>query len=571
VRWNRWRNIAITLIDPGQFFNECKRLFTSTNKTSQGFMEEVLGQPLGLRSDEWYFFQMSRGSPLVLSFFVFAVAFCCLRFVRLEQKLYWVDEVATSEHITPDIADQIESGLESGDIKNAGQVASLMELSKPATLSGTVVDLVASDPHHTPPYYLLLNLWSRLFGLEPGKLRLLSAVFSLAAVPALYWLALELFQSPLIAAISVWLYALSPFELIYAQQAREYSMWILLILLSSASLVCAARRPRLTSWLLYFLFTSTMLWTHLLSIWIVIAHSAFMAIHFRGSRKTIISFGSVVALSVLLLGPWLIMVGTRQAELNDFSGIGNKVAPSLYVETFLLNLSRTVLDTDLPSYEHLPYFQWRLIVPIAATVLLIASCVWLFIRRATSELRTLLCLLSVCTMLPLVLADVVAGGRRALLPRYDSPTWISLDLILAFSIVHALSTQRKLNLWAGRAAMVLILCCGSFSQGKFLSRTTWWTTRPPDLARSAVVLAGNPNVALGVDLSSFHTGQVISLAYFLRERPIIAIKDQSVPMYSGEALVYRPSDELIRNIEESHRFLTRQETGYLWRLSPLQP
>ncbi len=534
-------------------------------------MEEVLGQPLGLRSDEWYFFQMSRGSPLALAFVVFAVGFCCLRFVRLEQKLYWVDEVATSEHITPDVADQVESGLASGDIKNIAQVASLMKLSKPTTLSGTVVDLAASDPHHTPPYYLLLNLWSRLFGLEPGKLRLLSAVFSLAAIPALYWFALELFQSDLIAAISIWLYALSPFELIYAQQAREYSMWILFILLSSASLIGAARRPRLASWVLYFFFTSTMLWTHLLSIWIVMAHSAFMALHFRGSRKTLLSFVLVVALSFLLLAPWLMMIGTRPAELYDFGGIEVQVAPLLYLETFFLNLSRTVLDVDLPSYEHLPYLQWRLIVPIAATILLIASCVWLFLRRATPESRTLLCLLGVCTMLPLVLADVLAGGRRALLPRYDSPTWISLDLILAFSMVNALSTQKKLNQWAGRTAMVLILCCGSYSQWQFLSGTTWWTTRPPDLAKSAVVLAANPNVPLGLDMSSLHTGQLISLAYFLREGPIITIKDQSDPMYSDEAFVYRPSEELIRNIEESHRFLARQETGYLWRLSPLQP
>ena len=534
-------------------------------------MEEVLGQPLGLRSDAWYLFQMPREYPLALTLVVFAVVFCCLRFVKLGQKLYWVDEVATSEHLTPDVADQIESGLASGDIKNTKQIASLMELSRPTTLRGTVADLVASDPHHTPPYYLILNLWSRLFGLGPGQLRLLSAVFSLAAIPALYWFALELFQSHLIAAISVWLYALSPFELIYAQQAREYSLWILLMLLSSASLICAARRLRATSWLLYFLFTSTLLWTHLLSIWIVIAHSAFVAIHFRGSRKIMISFGSVVALALLLLAPWLIMIETRPAELNDFGGIDKQVAPSLYVETFLLNLSRTVLDVDLPSYEHLPYFQWRLMVPIAATLLLIAACLWLFMRRATSELRTLLCLLGICSMIPLLLADIVAGGRRALLPRYDSPAWISLDLIMAFSIAHALSTQKKLNLWAGRAAMVLILCCGSYSQWQFFSKTTWWTTRPPDLAKSAVLLADNPNLPLGVDLSSFHTGQVISLAYFLRERPIITIKDQIVPMYSGETLVYRPSEELIRNIEKSHRFSARQETEYLWRLSSLQP
>lgn len=515
---------------------------------------------------------MSKGCPLALTFVVFAVVFCCLRFVRLEQKLYWVDEVVTSEHITPDIDDQIESKLASGDIKNIKQVASLIELSKPTTLSGTVADLAATDPHHTPPYYLLLNLWSRLFGLEPGKLRLLSAIFSLAAVPALYWFALELFQSHLIAAISVWLYALSPFELIYAQQAREYSMWILLTLLCSASLICATRRPRLRSWLLYFSITSTMLWTHLLSIWIVIAQAAFMGVHSRRNRKTLIAFSSAATFSLLLLAPWLIMVVTRPAELNDYGGIEKQVAPSLYAETFLLNLSRTVLDVGLPSYEHLPYFQWRLIVPIAATIVLIASGLWRFMRTATSEWRTLLCLLGVSTMLPLMLADVVAGGRRALLPRYDSPAWISLDLILAFSIANALLTQKKLNLWAGRAAMVLILCCGSYSQWEFLSRTIWWTSRPPALAKSAVWLADNANAPLAFDLSSFHPRHMISLAYFLGERSMISIKDQNLDgPYPTEVFIYRPSDELIRNVEESHRFLIRQETGYIWRFSWLQP
>jgi hypothetical protein len=211
-------------------------------------------------------------------------------------------------------------------------------------------------------------------------------------------------------------------------------------------------------------------------------------------------------------------------------------------------------------------------VPMVATVLLIASCVWLFVQRATSELRTLLLLLGVSTMLPLILADIVAGGRRALLPRYDSPTWMTIDLILAFSIATALSAPKKLNLWAGRAALLLTLFCGSYSQWQFLTRTTWWTSRPPDLAKAAVFLAENPNVPLAIDLSSVHSDQMFSLACFLREGPIMAIKDQSLnQLYPREFFVYRPSDGLIRNIDESHSFLIRQETSYVWRLSRLQP
>lgn len=263
------------------------------------------------------------------------------------------------------------------------------------------------------------------------------------------------------------------------------------------------------------------------------------------------------------------MIATRPAELNDFGGVEKKVAPLLYGETFLLNFSRTVLDVNLPSYEHLPYFHLRLILPIVATIVLIVSCVWVFMRRATSESRMLLFLIGVSTMLPLVLADVVAGGRRALLPRYDSPTWISLNLILAFSIATALSTKRAFSVWAGRAAILLIFCFGLYSYCQFLPRATWWTTRPPELAGSAEFLAGNPNVPLAFDLSSLPTGQVISLACFLRQRPIVAIKDQSIATYPGEVFVYRPSEELIRNVKISHLFVTERETSYLWRFIPL--
>lgn len=514
---------------------------------------------------------MSGSCPFAVPLVVVAALFCCLRFVRLEQKLYWVDEVATSEHITYDIDEQISNELTSGDIKDIKQIASLIKFSGSATIGGTVGNLVATDPHHAPPYYLLLNLWSRLFGLEPGRLRLLSAVFSLAAAAALYWLALELFQSHTVAAIAVWLYALSPFQLIYAQQAREYSMWILLILLSSASLISASRRPRFRSWLVYFLLNSALLWTHLLSIWVVIAQAAFMVVHSRKDRRVLTAFGSAATLSFLVYAPWLIMIA-RWSELNDYGGIEKKIAPLLYVETFLLNLSRTLLDVGLPSYEHLPYSQGHLIVPIVATLVLIASCVWVFMRRATPELRILLSLLALSTMLPLILADAVVGGRRALLPRYDSPAWISLDLILAFSIGSALSTAKKRNLWAGSAALILVLCCGGYSQLQFLSRTIWWTSRPPDMAQAAVFLAENPSVPLTIDLSSFNPEEMISLAYFLHERPVVTIKDQDLNSANlRDVLVYRPSEELTRSIEESHSFSVQREAGCLLRFSRLQP
>ncbi|NER30255.1 MAG: hypothetical protein F6J89_22180 [Symploca sp. SIO1C4] len=45
--------------------------------------------------------------------------------------------------------------------------------------------------------------------------------------------------------------AVSPFQVLYAQEAREYSLWTVTILLSTAALLKAMRSPSHSSWGIY--------------------------------------------------------------------------------------------------------------------------------------------------------------------------------------------------------------------------------------------------------------------------------------------------------------------------------
>jgi len=68
----------------------------------------------------------------------------------------------------------------------------------------------------------------------PGAIRSLSAIISLLVFPGVYWLL------PGIWVVNGWiaiaLIAVSPFHILYAQEAREYSLWTVTIALSSAAL-----------------------------------------------------------------------------------------------------------------------------------------------------------------------------------------------------------------------------------------------------------------------------------------------------------------------------------------------
>lgn len=102
--------------------------------------------------------------------------------------------------------------------------------------------IIPSRQPHLPPYYVFLDLWVGVFGTGETAVRFPSALFSILSLPLLYLLGRELFdrKTGLVATL---LFAVSPFQLYYAQETRMYSLWTLLTLLSVLAFVWLRRRP----------------------------------------------------------------------------------------------------------------------------------------------------------------------------------------------------------------------------------------------------------------------------------------------------------------------------------------
>ena len=69
---------------------------------------------------------------------------------------------------------------------------------------------------HPPLYYILLKYWL-LLGQSEGAVRLLSALFSTAAIPAVYLLASTLYEDRNAGLLGAVILAFSPFQIWYAQ------------------------------------------------------------------------------------------------------------------------------------------------------------------------------------------------------------------------------------------------------------------------------------------------------------------------------------------------------------------
>src|SRR5918992_2488433 len=96
-------------------------------------------------------------------------------------------------------------------------------------------------------YYALLRFWILLGGGE-FTVRLLSVIPAVATVPLVYLLGKRFFD-PRVGLIAALLLALNAFHIQYSQEARSYSLLVLLVTLSSLFLARGIQRPSWSTWM----------------------------------------------------------------------------------------------------------------------------------------------------------------------------------------------------------------------------------------------------------------------------------------------------------------------------------
>ena len=158
---------------------------------------------------------------------------------------------------------------------------------------------------HGPLFSLILHGWMRIAGDAEWALRLPSAVFSIATVPAMAWLAREwLGRDAGIAA--AWIAAGSPFLHWYGQEARNYALLILCVCISTAQLLRLVRHPRAGITWGYLLAAAAGMLSNLSFVLLAPLHLAFW-IGPREGRPARLAPAALIALGLALIAsPWAV-------------------------------------------------------------------------------------------------------------------------------------------------------------------------------------------------------------------------------------------------------------------------
>ncbi len=120
-------------------------------------------------------------------------------------------------------------------------------------------------------YNLLLHFWIRM-GQSEAVIRALSLVCGVAVIPVLYLLGKRLFHRS-VGLLAALLIAINLFHIQYSQEARAYSLVVMLVSLSSLFFVRYLEERTASDWILYVLASALAVYAHIFAI-LVLASQA---------------------------------------------------------------------------------------------------------------------------------------------------------------------------------------------------------------------------------------------------------------------------------------------------------
>ncbi|NJK69633.1 MAG: glycosyl transferase family 39 [Microcoleus sp. SU_5_3] len=501
------------------------------------------------------------------------------RCFELDRKLYWHDEAYTSIRAAGFTRQEIDDELFDNQIVPAPELQKYQRIKPGSTAADTIHSLALEDPQHPPLYFLMARFWMQQFGSSLIASRSLPALLSLLSLPLMYALAKEIFASNLTATLATALLALSPFDLLFAQTARQYSLLTVTVIGSSWLLLRAMRLQSWPNWVLYALSIALGLYTHPFFALTLIGQGVFVIFYWLLVKKRELpghvinsQFFLSLTVALILYIPWIYVLATnlqRASATTDWT----RVSPGFLYLVKLWTLSFTAIFFDLDfGFDSIWTYLLRLPFILLIAVAIYQVCRW------TSIVNWLFILTSIFVpFLMLALPDIIIGGKRSAVSRYLISCFPGVQLAVAYFLASNVKNRQ----WFGRVALATVFTASIASCTVSAFADTWWSKDlsyfnarvartinqeaiANRLIKDTIVISDRGN-----DFTNM--GDLLSLSYLLEKDVRLMLLTQSpdsemLKKYPAP-LVFRPSEKLRSALKQNqHRLEPILEYAKLFRV-----
>lgn len=508
-------------------------------------------------------------TTLVLLFLISIGSF--LRLVNIENKVYWTDEVFTSFQVSGHSFSEVKESILNGALVEDEAIEKFQYPSnQEKSYLDTIKGLISFEPQHTPGYFLTARAWLKVVGGSIGRIRFLSVMFSFVSLVLVYFLCKHMFGKEDFGLAGAAIFSVSPFHLIYAQEARPYGMWIALTLVSCLAFQKAKQNGRLSDWALYSLSLSISLYTFLFSALTIFAHGAYVLltkgkyINGRQSDYWKATFGAMFMFSPWI---WILLV-------NPTSNYATEATGSLftYIKAWIRNNSLVFVDFNLNEDSWLPVFAMFLIYALALTIFsasIVCFC-WKHVDR--DNFIFLVCMLSV-PFLALLSYDLLQGGILSTSVGYVTPALISLQIMFAYMLGKLLQRSKEFDHYLVKTSFIILLI-GALSCVCMSAADSWWTKGAED-NKSTMDAAGIINESKSpLVVSDEFFIPVFMLSHYLDKAQYLLVPETKyenewfVPAIPTgfDVFLFRPSEALLGELGQSLVITPKIDGGVLWKI-----
>ena len=522
---------------------------------------------------------------------ILLIAVLCLgiffRVALLDQKVFWVDEVSTAIRVSGYTFEELVDEVVDGPVLTQLQLQKYQYPNPEKDLSDSLTSLAAEDVH-PPLFFVILRGWVSVFGNSVAAMRSVAVLFSLLMLPAMWWLCRELFGETVIGWVAIALLALSPVQVVYAQETRQYTLWMLLILLTGASLLRSLRLNNWRNWATYGLLMTLGLYTHYLFTLVAAGHGLYTLCveRLRPTRKFLIYLLTSAIAGIAYL-PWVIFSwqfptdSSQLGWMNEPPGLIKMTARVMGV------LSRAFVDLGVSQTE-------------SPTMTLIVAPLLLLSMGAS--LLALICLIRqtpfrtwffVVTLGGITAAVVIGSyfvlGKMVATTRFVLPVTLSFQLALAYLLVegsgrdNALQRSRFNQPIVWRLLGGTLLSMGIVSCILRMGTPVWWTQLPSSNQHTPAIaqtINQQDRSLVIVDASSgvlfFNVAEPQTLLHSINAdaQMEMQVVDENVPNLSesdyNNIFIYRVVDDLY-DTESPESAQSRLANRYSANLEPVVP
>jgi uncharacterized membrane protein len=505
------------------------------------------------------------------------------KFYQIDNRLFWEDEISTILHTSGIPLSQYANLIPKNEISSSKIYNDLLHLNTQDYTICQQIKGLFSDTHLTPFHYVPLMIWHRLVGDDAMDYRLFSIFTFIITLPVLFLLAKQLFQSELMAWITISLYSVSPTFHLFAQESRYYILWAFFIILSHYLFLKSLKHNQLKWWIVYTIIGILSLYTSVISGIVIFGHLVYLLVF---KKKLWLHFGISVFIMLLFYSPWIYsMITNRNEIIQAMSWQINKdysINPLILLILQIMGTTQIfayIVDwsqyTGGPTGFVDPMMGVSFLLMILMLIFLVISLIYLF-RKSSREVKYFLLIMILPSMIFYYTVDLIRNSWLSAMWRYQMISLSGILLMMANYLGDKIKNDKIIHL----LLFVGFILTGLFSIN-VLSHNRCWMTRndcTEDLSDAQLLTRSSHTLVITDFVKHFNNFMVVlnecnsdNIDVLYASPDINSVEEKLIGKEYSDIFVFHASNELIHNLRNQFGSkMDSLETSHIapiWRVS----